>query len=134
MPVQWCGYSVYHSGKTKVGQKPSHPLENQRVDEELVKFINDTNGISFDSTAESIRGSGLLCLTCYEKESTRLDLNNASLKDIEEEYGLRDIDCNTAERRCTRTLVFTESSDDDSLFDKIGKSSFLPTSMEKNEV
>ncbi|CAF3394513.1 unnamed protein product, partial [Rotaria sp. Silwood2] len=44
-----------------------------------------------------------------------------------------DIDDNTTKQRCTRTLVFTESSDDDSLFDKSGESSFLQTSIEKNE-
>ena len=133
MPVQWCAHPVYHSGKTKVGPKPSYPRGSRRVDEELVKFINDTHGISFDSTAESIREGDLLCRTCYEKESTRLNLHNASLTNIEEEYGQMDIDDNPAKRRCTRTLVFTESSGDDSLFDESGESSFLQTSMEKNE-
>ena len=41
-------------------------------------------------------------------------------------------DDNIAKRRCTRTLIFTESSKDDSLFDRNGESSSLQTPMEKN--
>ena len=61
MPVQWCVHPVYHSGKTKVGPKPSHPRGTRRVDDKLVKFINDTHGILLDSTAESIKEGDLLC-------------------------------------------------------------------------
>ena len=133
MPVQWCVHPVYHSGKTKVGPKPSHPRGTRRVDDKLVKFINDTHGILLDSTAESIKEGDLLCRTCYEEESRRLNLHNISLTNMEEEYGQMNIDDNTAKRRCTRALIFTESSDEDFLFDKSGESSFLQTSMEKSE-
>ena len=44
-----------------------------------------------------------------------------------------EIDDKTTKRRCTRTLVFEESSDDDSLLDNSGESSFLQTSREDEE-
>ena len=119
MPVQWCVHPVYHSGKTKVGPKPSHPRGTRRVDDKLVKFINDTHGILLDSTAESIKEGDLLCRTCYEEESRRLNLHNISLTNMEEEYGQMNIDDNTAKRRCTRALIFTESSDKDFLFVRV---------------
>ena len=79
MSVHWCARPVYHSGKTKVDPKPSQPRRNRKADDELARFINDKDRISFDSTAESIREGDLLCQTCYEKESTRLNLHSASL-------------------------------------------------------
>ena len=103
------------------------------MDDKLVKFINDIHGILLDSTAESIKEGDLLCRTCYEEESTRLILHHVSLRNIEEEYGQKNNDDNTAKRRCTRALIFTESSDEESLFDKSGESSFLQISMEKSE-
>ena len=133
MPSQWCAHPVYHSGKTKIGQKPSHPLGNRKVDEELAKFIKDTYGLSSNLTAESIEEGDLLCRTCYEKEMSRLNLHNSSLTNIEEDYGHMNIDDRTVKRRCTRSLVFTESSDEDSLLDKSGESSFLQTSREDEE-
>ena len=44
-----------------------------------------------------------------------------------------EIDDKTTKRRCTRTLVFVESSDDETLLDKSGESSFLQTSREDEE-
>ena len=133
MPIQWCAHPVYHSGKTKIGQKPSHPRGKRKVDEELAKFIKDTYRLSSNLTAESIEEGDLLCRTCYEKEMSGLNLHNSSLTNIEEDYGHMNIDDRTVKRRCTRSLVFTESSDEDSLLDKSGESSFLQTSREDEE-
>ena len=60
-------------------------------------------------------------------------MHNVSLTSIEEEYGHLDLDNKARERRCTRTLIFAELSDDDSLLDKSGESSFLQTSREDEE-
>ncbi|CAF1539642.1 unnamed protein product [Rotaria magnacalcarata] len=63
----------------------------------------------------------------------KLNLHNLSLTSIEEEYGHLELDNKRRKRRCTRTLGFAESSDDDSLLDKSGESSFLQTSREDEE-
>lgn len=131
--MQWCAHPVYHSGKTKTGSKPSHPRGNRKVDKELAKFINDTHAISSSLTTKQCAENDLLCRTCYEKELSKLNLHNLSLTSIEEEYGHLELDDKKRKRRCTRTLVFAESSDDDSLLDKTGESSFLQTSREDEE-
>ncbi|CAM4790993.1 unnamed protein product [Rotaria magnacalcarata] len=118
MPSQWCAHPVYHSGKTKSGSKPSHPHGNRKVN---------------NSTTKSCEENDLLCRTCYEKELSKLNLHNLSLTSIEEEYGHLELDNKRRKRRCTRTLGFAESSDDDSLLDKSGESSFLQTSREDEE-
>ena len=122
-----------HSGKTKIGSKPSHPRGNRKVDNQLTKFINDTHAISASSTTKSCEENNLLCRTCYEKELSKLNLHNLSLTSIEEEYRHLELDNKTRKRRCTRILVFAESSDDDSLLDKSGESSFLQISREDEE-
>ena len=133
MPTEWCAHPVYHSGKTKIGLKPSRPRGNRKVDNQLTKFINDTHAIFASSTTKSCEENDLLCRTCYEKELSKLNLHNLSLTSIEEEYGHLELDNETRKRRCTRTLAFAESSDDDSLLDKNGESSFLQISREDEE-
>ena len=106
----------------------SHPRGNPKVNNKLAKFINDTHAISASSTTKSCEENNLLCRTCYEKELSKLNLHHLSLTSIEEKYGHLELDNKTRKRRCTRTLVFAESSDDDSLSDKSGESSFLQIS------
>ena len=115
MSTQWCAYPVYDSGKTKIGPKTSHSRGNRKVDKKLAKFINDIHAISSSLTTKSCEENDLLCRTCYENELSKLNLHNVSLTSIEEEYGHLDLDNKTRKRRCTRTLVFAESSDDDSV-------------------
>ena len=106
MPTEWCVHPVYHSGKTKIGSKPSHPSGNRKVDNQLAKYINDIHAISASLTTKSYEENDLLCRMCYEKELSKLNLHNLSLTSIEEEYGHLELDNKTRKRRCTRTLVF----------------------------
>lgn len=80
-----------------------------------------------------IEEGDVLCRTCYEKEQSSLNLHDTSLKNIEETYGHMDIAERSVKRRCTRNLVFVESSDDDSLLEKSFESSLLQTSRNDEE-
>ena len=99
MPTEWCAHPVYHSGKNKIGSKPSHPRGNRKVDKQLAKFMNDTHAISASSTTKSCEENDLLCRTYYEKELPKLNLHNLSLTSIEEEYGLLELHNKTRKRR-----------------------------------
>ncbi|CAF2147192.1 unnamed protein product [Rotaria magnacalcarata] len=89
--------------------------------------------MSSSSSVQSIEEDDVLCRTCYEKELSRLNLHNTSLKNIEEAYEDMHIAERSVKRRCTRNLVFVESSDDDSLLEKSFESSLLQTSREDEE-
>ncbi|CAF4643693.1 unnamed protein product, partial [Rotaria socialis] len=89
--------------------------------------------MSSSSSVQSIEEDDVLCRTCYEKELSRLNLHNTSLKNIEETYEDMHIAERSVKRRCTRNLVFVESSDDDSLLEKSFESSLLQTSREDEE-
>lgn len=66
MPVIWCANVSAHHHKSKVGQKPSFPKGQRRINKNLADFLTYTSSISFDE-------NDFLCTTCFESAMDKLN-------------------------------------------------------------
>jgi hypothetical protein len=68
----WCANYTAHAHKSKVGQKPTYPKGQRRIDANLAAFLTYTSSIPYNE-------NDLLCTTCYQKAKEKFDnITNAS--------------------------------------------------------
>ena len=68
---KWCSHLVRHSGASKVGRAPSHPIGKYRASFELVKFMQKEYGLPIIGLSKSNMENIYICNSCYEYEIDR---------------------------------------------------------------
>ena len=98
MSTVWCANLLAHINKTKIGQKPTHPKGQQRLDHHLATFLSNFWGISLNEY-------DFLCTTCYQLGKKSYDIASPVIAATP-----MDIDESPSERAASRAVLSNSSS------------------------